>query len=48
MTDLHFVFTLYLWFSDEEGNFVEEKQYPIKNKNINKDIMDYINSNNDR
>ena len=39
---LHFVFTPNLWFSDDDGYFVEEKQYPTKDNKINKAVKEFI------
>jgi len=41
MSDFHFVFTSYLWFSDEEGNFVGEQKYPTKDIDVNKEVMNF-------
>jgi len=39
---LHFVFIPNLWFSDDDGNFVEQGQYPTKDNEINKAVKQFI------
>lgn len=44
MTTLHFVFTPYLWFSDDDGDFIKEAQYPTGNNKVDLDAKKFISS----
>ena len=35
---LHFVFINNIWFSDDDGDFVEERRYPSKDNKINEAV----------
>lgn len=41
---LHFVFINNLWFSDDDGDFVEERRYPTKDNKINEAVKKFISS----
>ena len=39
---LHFIFIPNLWFSDDDGNLIEERQYPTKDNEINEAVKEFI------
>lgn len=41
---LHFIFVPNLWFSDDDGNFTEERQYPTEDDKINNDVKRFLSS----
>ena len=41
---LHFIFTPNLWFSDDNGDDVDEQVYPTENDTVNNAVDDFISS----
>ena len=46
MVVLHFVYALYLHFFNEDGNFVEERNFPNENMDYNQGVLDVLNTEN--
>ncbi len=42
MTTLHFIFVPYLWFYDEDGDFIEEIRYPTGDHELDETTQEFI------